>query len=169
MLRTRHQTGKPQAMEQIINARQGILDPEFLSENALGFFSAQRADAVGLGGLGKEPLLERRFLCRWQVGRPTGLSLGGDRFEAVIPVRIHPALHESSAASQGPRDRWGIVTFDGQKNGSIAVSLLGIPLAATLLAQLRQVFWMVELDVHLTVPPVFPRVCQKSGAGASLF
>jgi len=99
-------------MEQIIDARQGILDPEFFSENALGFFGSQRADAIGLGGLGQETRFERRFFRRRQVRRSTGLSLGSDGFQAMIPVRIHPALHERSTASQGPCDRRGIVTFE---------------------------------------------------------
>ena len=99
-------------MEQIIDATQGILDPEFFSENALGLFGTQGADAVSLGGLRQETLFERR-LFRWRkVRRSTGLSLGSDRFEAMIPVCIRPALHERSAASQGPCDRRGIVTFD---------------------------------------------------------
>ena len=156
-------------MEQIIDAWQAVFDPEFLSENPLGFFGAKGANAVDLGGLGQEPLLERRFLCHGQSGRPTGLSLGSDRFEAVVSVRIRPALHKSSAASQGPCDRGGIVTFESQQNGSIAISLLSIPLPAAVLTQLRQVFWMVRLDVHPTVPPVFSRVCQRSGSRATLF
>jgi hypothetical protein len=49
---TRYQAGKPQAMEQIINAGQRIRDGEFLLENALGVFRSQCADAIGFGGLG---------------------------------------------------------------------------------------------------------------------
>jgi hypothetical protein len=166
---TRHQTGKAQAMEEIINAGQRVLDSEFLLENALGLFGSQRAHTVSGGGLGQETLLEGLFFRRRQVRGPASLSLGGDPLQAVIPIPIHPSLHESSAASQGPCDRWGIVTFDGQKNGSIAVSLLRIPLLATLLTQLRQIPRIVELDLHPTVPPVFSRVCQMSDAGATLF
>jgi hypothetical protein len=166
---TRRQAGESQAMEQIIDTAQGVLDPEFFSENALGFFGPQGADAVSLGGFGQETRFERHLFRGRQVWRSTGLSLGSDGFGAMIPVRIHPALHERSAASQGPCDRRGVVTFESQQNGSIAVSLLGIPLPAALLTQLRQVFWMVEFDVHPTVPPVSLRVCQMLGAGATLF
>ena len=99
-------------MEQIIDAAQGVLDPEFFSENALGFFGPQGADAIRLGGFGQETRFESRFFRRRQVRRSTGLSLGGDGFKAMIPVRIRPALHERSAASQGSCDRRGIVTFE---------------------------------------------------------
>jgi hypothetical protein len=51
-------------MEQIIDAAQSILYPEFLSENALSFFGSQRADAVGLCRLGQETRFERFFLRR---------------------------------------------------------------------------------------------------------
>ena len=36
-------------MEQIIDTAQGVLDPEFFSENALGFFGPQGADAAASG------------------------------------------------------------------------------------------------------------------------
>jgi len=130
---TRRQAGESQAMEQIIDTPQRVLDSEFFAENTLGIFGPEGADAIGLGGFGQETLFERRFLGGRQVGRSTGLSLGGDGFQAMIPVHIHPALHERSTASQGPRDRRGIVTFEGQQNRTIAVSLLGIALPAALL------------------------------------
>jgi len=95
----RGQAGKPQAMEQIIHARERILDPEFLLENALSLFGPQRADAVRLGGVSQEPFLERSFFCRREVWGPTGLSLGDHRFQTVIPIPIDPPLHESSAAA----------------------------------------------------------------------
>jgi hypothetical protein len=120
-------------------------------------------------GSATKTLLERLLFHRRQGRGPTRLSLGGDRFEAVIPIHIHPVLHESSAAAQSPCDGGGLVTFEGQENGSIAISLFGIPLPATLLTQLRQVLWMMKLDLHLTVPPVSPRVCQISDPGATLF
>jgi len=156
-------------MEEIINAGQRILDPEFFLENTLGLFGSQRAYPVSLGGFGQETLLERLFFRRRQVRGPAGLRLGADRFKAVIPIHIHPALYESSAAAQDPCDSGCIVTFDGQKNGSIPISLLRIPLLATPLTQLRQIFRLVELDLHPTVPPVSLRVCQMSDAGATLF
>jgi hypothetical protein len=156
-------------MEEIINTGQRVLDSEFLLENPLGLFGSQRAHTVRPGGLGQEPLLERLLFRRRQVRRPAGLLLGGDGLQAVIPILIHPPLHKSSAAAQGPRDRGGIVTFEGQKNGSIAISLFGIPLLTPLLLQLRQVLRVVKFDLHPTVPPVFPRVCQMPDAGATLF
>jgi hypothetical protein len=61
------------------------------------------------------------------------------------------------------------VAFQGQDNGAVAVSLFGILLLTSLLTQWRQILRMVELDLHLTVPPVFPRVCQMPDAGATLF
>jgi hypothetical protein len=165
----RRQAGKPQAMKEIINAGQRVLDPEFLLENASGLFGSQRAHPVRRGGLGQETLLERLLFRRRQVRGPAGLSLGGDGLQAVILIRIHPPLHKSSAAAQGPCDRWGIVTLEGQENGSMPISLFGIPLLTTLLTQSRQVFRVVKLDLHPTVPPVFPRVCQMPDAGATLF
>jgi hypothetical protein len=50
-------------MEQIIHARERILDPEFLLKDALSLFGPQRADAVRLGGISQEPFLERSFFC----------------------------------------------------------------------------------------------------------
>jgi len=120
-------------MEQIIHARQRILDAKFLLENTLGLFGSQREDAVRLGGFCQEPFLERFFFRRRQVRGPTGLSLGDDRFEAVIPILVDPPLHESSAAAQGPCDCGGLVTFEGQETGSIAISLFGLWLLTTLL------------------------------------
>jgi hypothetical protein len=64
MSRTRHQARKPQAMEQIIDAAQGVRDPEFFPEDALGLFGTQGANAVRLGGLGQETLFERGFFHR---------------------------------------------------------------------------------------------------------
>jgi hypothetical protein len=61
----------------------------------------------------------------------------------MVPIHVYPSLHESSAAAQGACDRWGIVTFEGQKNSSIAVSLLGIPLLTAPFVQLCQVLRMV--------------------------
>ena len=156
-------------MEQIIHPRKRILDSEFLAENASSLFGPERADAVRLGGGSQKAFLERRFFRRRQIRGPTGLPLGSDRFEAAIPVPVDPPLYEPSAAAQGPCDRRGIVPLDGQEDGSTAISLFGISLLTTLLLQLRQVFWMVKLDVHPTVPPVFSRVCQMLGAGATLF
>jgi hypothetical protein len=152
---TRHQAGKPQAMKKIIHAGQRILDPEFFLENALGLFGSQGAHPVSLGRLGQETLLEGLFFRHRQVRGPAGLSLGRDRFEAVIPIHIHPALYESSAAAQGPSDRWGLVTFEGQENGSIAVSLLSISRLTALLTQARQILRLVELDLHPTGLPFF--------------
>lgn len=156
-------------MEQVINAGQRVLDPEFRAENPLGLFRTPRAHPVRRRGLGQETLLERRLFRRRQVRGPTGLSLGGDGRQAVIPIFIHPPLHESSAAAQGPCDHRGLVTFEGQQNGSIAISLFGISLLTTLLLQLRQVLRVVKFDLHPAVPPVFPRVCQMLDAGATLF
>jgi len=133
MTRSRGQAGKPQAMQQIVDTSQRILDPEFLFEDALSLFATQRADTVGLAGIGQETLLEGRFLYRRQVGRPPGLSLGCDRRQAAIPIRVDPSLHEPPAACQGLCDRRGTAAFEGQKNSSIAVSLLGISLLVTLL------------------------------------
>jgi len=100
-------------MEQIINTRKRVLDPEFLLEYPLGLFGPQRADTIRFGGFSQEPFFERCFFRHWQVRGPTGLSLGHNCCEAVIPIPVHPPLHKSSAAAQGPGDRGGIVTFDG--------------------------------------------------------
>jgi len=169
MLRARGQAGKPQAMEQIINTRKRVLDPELFLEYPLGLFGPQRADTIRFGGFSQEPFFERCFFRRWQVRGPTGLSLGDNCCEAVIPISVDPPLHKSSAAAQGPGDRGGIVTFDGQENRSIAISLFGIPLLVTLLMQLCQILRVTKLDLHPTGPPVFPRVCQMLDAGATLF
>jgi hypothetical protein len=167
--RSRGQTGKAQAVQQIVDTSQRIGDPEFLFEHLLGLFATERADTVGLGRTGQETPLEKRLLGRRQVGRPAGLSLGGDRRQTVIPIRVDPSLHKPSAARQGLCDGWGTVAFKGQKNGPIAVSLLGIILLATLLTQLRQILPMMEFNLHPTVPPVSPRVCQRLDDRATLF
>jgi hypothetical protein len=156
-------------MQQIIDAGQCVLDPEFLLEDSLSILRPQGADAVGLGGIGQETCLEGVFVRRRQLGGPTCLSFREDRLQTVIPIRVDPSLHESSAATQDLCDRWRIVVIQSQENGSIAVSLLGITLLATSLTQMRQILRMVEIDLHLTVPPVFPRVWQMSDAGAILF
>jgi hypothetical protein len=167
--RTWHQTGKPQATEQIVNARERVGHPEFLLENALRLSGSQGADTVRLGRLGQKTLLERLFFRRRQVRGPARWSLGGHRVEAMIPTHRHPAWYESATATQGPCDGWSLVTFEGKDNGSIAISLFGILLLTTLLTQLRQILWMMKLDLHPTVPPVFPRVCQMLNAGATPF
>jgi hypothetical protein len=156
-------------MQQIINTGQGILDVEFLLQKALGLFGSKRTNTIGLGGLGQKTLLEKFFLRRRQVRRSPRLSLRGDGFEPMVSVRIRPSLYEPSAASQGPCNRWSLVTVESQENGSIPISLLGIAFLVAALMQLRQVVWTVELDVHPTDPPVFSRVCQMLRAGATLF
>jgi hypothetical protein len=133
----RDQTGKPQAMEQIVHAGQRVLDPEFLLKNALGLVGTPRADALCLRGLGQEPLLERGLFRDRQLRRPTSLSLGDDRCEAVVSIAVDPPRHESPAAAQNPCDHRGLVTFEGQENGAIAVALLGVSFLTTLLLQLR--------------------------------
>jgi hypothetical protein len=55
------QAGKAQTMQQIVHARQAILDPEFLLKNSADVFGSQRADAVGLSGTGPEAFLEGRL------------------------------------------------------------------------------------------------------------
>jgi len=109
---TRRQAGEAQAMEQIIDATQGVLDAEFFLQNALGVFGSERADAVGFRGVGTEAFFEKTLSGRRQVRRATSLSFGSDRGEALIPVRIRPALHKCSAASQRPCDRRGIEAFN---------------------------------------------------------
>jgi hypothetical protein len=156
-------------MEQIVDPAQGVRNPEFFSENPLGLFGPQGADAIGLDGLRQKTLFERGFFPRRQVRRATGLSLGDDRVEPPIPVHIRPALHEGSAASQDACDGGSIVTFECQQSRSIPISLLGVPLLTASLTQVFEILWMVQLDVHPTVPPVFSRVCQMLGEGATLF
>jgi len=51
-------------MQQVIDTRQRIFDPEFLFEDTLSLFTTQRADTVGLGGIGQETRLEGLFLRR---------------------------------------------------------------------------------------------------------
>jgi len=169
MLWARGQAGKPQAVEQIVYAGERILDSEFLAEDSLGISGPKRADPIGLGGLSQEPFFERCFFRRRQVRGPTGLSLRDHGFEAMIPIPVDPRLHKSAAAAQGPSDRGSIVTFDGQENGPIAISLFGIPLLVTFLMQSRQILRVMKLHLHPTVPPVFPRVCQITRYGATLF
>ena len=169
MLRARGQAGKTQAVEQIVHAGERILDCEFLLEDPLCIFGPQRADPIGLSGLSQEPFFERRFFRRRQVRRPTGLSLRDHGFEAVIPIPVDPPLHKSPAAAQGPSDCGSIVTFEGQEYSSIAISLFGIPLLVTFLTQSRQILRVMKLDLHLTDPPVFTRVCQIAPYGAALF
>jgi hypothetical protein len=64
MTRSRGQAGKPQAMQQIVDTCQRIFDPEFLLEDTLSLFTTQRADTVGLRGIGQETLFEGLFLRR---------------------------------------------------------------------------------------------------------
>ena len=51
-------------MQQVVDPRQRILDPELLFEDTLSLFTTQRADTVGLRGVGQETRLEGRFLRR---------------------------------------------------------------------------------------------------------
>jgi hypothetical protein len=169
MTRPRRQAGEAQAMEQIIDAAQGVGDPEFFPENALGLFGPQGTDAIGLRGLGPKTLLERNFFLRRQMRRSPGRPLGNDRVQPPIPIHIDPALHERPAASQDTGDGGSLVTFEGQQHGSIPVPLLGVLLLTASLTQLRQILWMVKRDLHPTVPPVFSRVCQKLTDRATLF
>jgi hypothetical protein len=65
MTRSWGQAGKPQAMQQVIDTRQRIFDPEFLFEDTLSLFTTPRADTVGLRGIGQETLFEGLFFrCR---------------------------------------------------------------------------------------------------------
>ena len=64
MTRSRGEAGKTQAMQQVVDTGQRILDPEFLFEDTLSLFATQRADTVGLRGIGQETFLEGRFLRR---------------------------------------------------------------------------------------------------------
>ena len=150
MLRARSQAGKPQAVEQIVHASERILDSEFLLEDSLGIFGPKRADPIGLGGLSQEPFFERCFFRRRQVRGTTGLPLRDHSLEAVIPIPVDPPLYKSSAAAQGPSDRGSIVTFDGQEDSSISISLFGIPLLVTFLTQSRQIRRVMKLDLHPT-------------------
>lgn len=51
-------------MQQVVDPRQRILDPEFLFEDTLSLFPTQRAGTVGLRGIGQETRLEGFFLHR---------------------------------------------------------------------------------------------------------
>jgi hypothetical protein len=76
--------------------------------------------------------------------------------EAMISVHLHPVLHRRLPVSRGPCGRRGVVTFERQENGAIAIAL-----------RAHQILWMAELDVHATVPPAFSRVWQMLGVGAT--
>lgn len=156
-------------MQQRIDARQRILDPEFLLENPLGVFGSQAAHAVGGGGTGQETFLEAFMLFPGQLAGPTRLSLGANRIEPTTAIRIHPSLYEPSAAGQDPGNCRGTVAFQSQENRSIAVSLFGVTFLPASLTQLLDVPWMMSLDSHLALPPVSLRVCQTSGDRATPF
>lgn len=156
-------------MQQIIDAGQRILDPEFFLEDSLGIFRPQTTNPVGWRGSGQEALFERLLLGHGQFAGPARLGFGADRLQTMIPVQVDPLLHKPPAAGQDLCDRWSTVAFQGQQDGSIAVSLLGIALLVTSLTQLLDIVRMMGLDLHLTVPPVSLRVCQKPASRATLF
>jgi hypothetical protein len=79
-------------MEQIIHSRHGILDGEFLPENASDLLRPQRADAVAGGGTAQETVSEGGLFLLRQLAGATGLSFGTDRFQAPIPIRVHPLV-----------------------------------------------------------------------------
>ena len=73
-------------MQQIIDSRQAVLDPEFLLENSPDVFGPQRADAIGLGGTGQEAVLEGLLLGHRQLAGAARLSFGGDRLQSLIAI-----------------------------------------------------------------------------------
>jgi hypothetical protein len=163
------QAGKAQTMEQIIHSRQAVLGPEFLLENSPDVFGPQGADAIGLGGTGQEAFLEGLLLGHRQLAGATRLSFGGNRIKSPIAIGVHPQLHESSAAGQGACDLRSTVSLQGQHDGSIAVSLLGVALLAAALTQLFEILRMMGCDLHGTVPPISARVCHRQTDRATPF
>jgi hypothetical protein len=163
------QAGKAQSMQQIIHSRQAVLDDEFVLENPLNILGPQGADPVGLGRTGQETLFEGLLLVFGQLAGTARLSFGTDRIEAAIAIRVHPPLHKSSAAGQGLCDLGGTVALQGQRHGSIAVSLFGVALLTAALMQLFEILGTMGLDLHGSVPPVSSRVCHRQNAGATRF
>jgi hypothetical protein len=140
-----------------------------LGEDLLGLFGPQTADAVGRRGVGYKSRFERFVLRRGQFAGPPRLPLGTEGLQAVIAIPVDPTLHEPPTALQDSSDLGGLVAFQGQNYGAVAVSLLGVTLRAAVLTELLKVLRMMERDLHRTIPPVSSRVCQMPGMGATLF
>jgi hypothetical protein len=156
-------------MEQIIHARHGILDGEFLAENALNILGPQRADAVAGGGTGQETFSKRGlFRCR-QLAGATALAFGTEPLQAPIPIRVHPQLYAPAAAGQDLGDLGSTTAFQGQHYGTVAVARLGVAFLTAALPQLFEILGVMGFDPHGTVPPVSARVCHRQTVGATLF
>jgi hypothetical protein len=167
--RTRNQARQAQAVQQVIDAPQRVLDAKLLHEDLPGFFGPQRTHSIGDGGLGQKPSLECFVLGRGQLAGPTRLPLGTEALQAVIAIVVDPPLHEPPTAVQGARDLGSLVAFQGQNDGAVAISLCGVTLLAAALAQLFEVLWVMKRHLHRTMPPVSSRVCQMPEQGATLF
>jgi hypothetical protein len=130
MTRTRDQARQTQAVQQIIDAPQRVLDAELSGENLPGFFRPQAANPIGRRGVGPEPRFEPLVLRRGQLAGPTRWPLGAEGLQTMIAMRIAPTLHEPPTAVQDARDRGRLVTLQSQNHGAVAVSLLGEGLPA---------------------------------------
>jgi hypothetical protein len=169
MTRTWNQARQAQAVQQVIDAAQRVLDAELLREDVLRLFGSQSTDSIAGGRLGQKASLERFILGRGQFAGPTRLPLGTEGLQAVIAIVVDPALYEPPTAVQDASNLRSLVAFESQKHGAVAVSLLGVTLPAAALTQQFEILWMMECHLHQTMPPVSSRVCQMPKEGATLF
>lgn len=135
MTRPRNQTRQAQAVQQIIDAAQRVFDAKLLGEDLAGLFRPQSANAIGGRGVSQKPCFERFVLGHGQLAGAPRLPLGAEGLQAVIAIVVDPALHEPPAAVQDLRDRGGLVTFQRQKHGAVAVSLFGVGLLTAVLTE----------------------------------
>jgi hypothetical protein len=155
-------------MQQIVDARKGIVHAEFLLQNAAGLLGTQRTYAISGSGTREESLFELRLLGGLEFAGTTRLGFGANGWQTSIPIGIDPPLHEVLAAIESVHDRLGALAFQRQENGSIAIPLFGLTLSSAHLAKLFKIAGLVWRDIHLA-PPVSLRVCQINTPGATPF
>jgi len=143
------QAGQMVTMQQLIHPVEAVGHIELFGQDALGVLAAQgAAPTVRLRGTGGEALDERRHLLGFQLRLRPPTPRGDQTLDALIAVRVAPALNETPAAAQRLLDRQCRMSLDRQQCRPVAVALLSLPGLVGMLLKDCHIAWITFMNLH---------------------
>ena len=146
MARAGAQGAEAEPVHQVVDGLQRSQHAELDLQDAADVLAAQRADAVGLGGAGAEPVAEPALLLGGERSAPAAPGPVGQGVEAAVVVARHPGADLSVGEQNLGSDGRGGPAQQCQPDGAEAARHLGPGFGTDQGGQLvRSVVW---LDVH---------------------
>jgi len=152
MTRPWFEAGITQAMQQIINAVQGVLCPKLLFEDALKVFAAKRADAVAAAGASLDAGLECGFVIALKFGWSAGARLLGEVGQPAVAIAVGPLLHKPTTAVECGCDLRRRLSVQCEQHRTIPITLFGVSLLSLKLLKDIQILRTPKYDVHAKPP-----------------